>query len=296
MVQELTPSSAGSGTICSSKPERVGRDGYLSLEFERRGQRTELTRCRFRLPLQVTKPSYVDDDSSAYVLLLNPSGGLVGGDSLETTIRLRKGSSVCLSTPSATSVYRALDSPASQRTDIVLEDECILEYFPEHLIPYPQSALRQSLHVQMAARSCVMLSEVFAAGRIARSEQWRFKELTSDTEIRLGNSPVFINKSRIVPLEILPQRLGFAEGFNYIASLVVAADGFNGWRGLVNALWNTLNAAPGVQGGASLLGNSGCVARFMASTAAQLTSVSGCLWASAREIILKKPALSRRMY
>ncbi len=296
MVQELTPSLDGSGTICSSNPERVGRDGYLSLEFERRGQRTELIRCRFRLPLQVTKPSYVDDDSSAYVLLLNPAGGLVGGDSLETTIRLRKGTHGCLSTPSATSVYRALDCPASQRTDIVLEEEAILEYFPEHLIPYPQSALRQSLRVQMAAGSCVILSEAFAAGRIARGEKWRFMELISDTEIRLGNSPVFVNKSRIVPDEILPQRLGFAEGFNYIASLVVVADGFNGWRGLINALRSTLDGAPGVQGGASLAGHSGCVARFMAATATQLTSITQSLWACAREIVLNKPALSRRMY
>ena len=132
----------------------------------------------------------------------------MGGDSLETTIRLRKGTHGCLSTPSATSVYRALDCPASQRTDIVLEEEAILEYFPEHLIPYPQSALRQSLRVQMAAGSCVILSEAFAAGRIARREQWRFKELISDTEIRLGNLPIYINKSRIVPVEITPAALG----------------------------------------------------------------------------------------
>lgn len=255
-----------------------------------------MTRCRFRLPLQVTKPSYVDDDSSAYVLLLNPAGGLVGGDSLETTIRLRKGSHVCLSTPSATSVYRALDSPASQRTDIVLEDESVLEYFPEHLIPYSQSALRQSLRVQMAARSCVILCEAFAAGRIARREQWRFKELISDTEVHLRDSPVFIHRSRIVPDEIIPQRLGFAEDFSYIGSLVVVADGFKGWRGLVNALWNTLNAAPGVQGGASSAGHSGCVARFMASTAAQLTSITQGLWACVREIVLNRPPLSRRTY
>lgn len=287
---------AGSGTICSSNPKRIGRDGYLSLEFERRGQRTELTRCRFRLPLQVTKPSYVDEDSSAYVLLLNPAGGLVGGDSLETTIRLRKGSRVCLSTPSATSVYRTVDCPASQRTEILLEEEAVLEYFPEHLIPYPESALRQSLRVQMAPRCCLILSEAFAAGRIARREQWQFRELVSNTEIRLGNAPVYINNARIAPFEILPQRLGMAEGFNYMASLVVVADGFNGWKGLVSALSTVLSAVPDVQGGASLAGGSSCVARFMTPTSSQLASIMQTLWDCVREIVLKRPPLFRRKY
>jgi len=296
MAQELTLSSAGSGTICSSNAKRVGRDGYLSLEFEPRGQRTELTRCRFRLPLQVTRPSYVDDDNSAYLLLLNPAGGLVGGDSLETAIRLRKRSHVCLSTPSATLVYRALNSPACQRTDIVLEEEASLEYFPGYLIPYPQSAFRQSFRVQMAPRSCIILGEAFAAGRIARREHWRFKELVSDTEILLGMSPVFISKSRIVPDEILPLGLGFMEGFNYVASLVVIADGFNGWKGLVDALRNALDAAPDVQGGASLTGHSGCVARIMASTDTGLANLMQTLWGCVREIVLGRPPLSRRTY
>jgi len=228
--------------------------------------------------------------------MLNPAGGVVGGDSLQTTIRLRKGSHVCLSTPSATSVYRALGCPASQRTDIVLEEEAVLEYFPEHLIPYPQSAFRQSLCVQMAAGSCVILSEAFAAGRIARCEQWQFKELISDTEILLGNSPVFINKSRIVPDEILPQRLGISEGFNYVASLVVVADRFNCWRRLADALRITLSGAPGVHGGVSLTGHSGCVARLMVSTASQLTTLIQTLWDCVRESVLSRPPLIRRTY
>src|SRR5262245_9942080 len=107
-AQGLTQSLDGFSTICSSSPERVGRDGFLSLDFERRTCRTVLVRSRFRLPLQVLAPSTVDD-GSAYLLMLNPTGGIVGGDCLETRIRLGKGSHVCLSTPSATPVYRALD-------------------------------------------------------------------------------------------------------------------------------------------------------------------------------------------
>ena len=46
----------GSSTICSSNPERVGRDGFLSLEFERSCGRTVLARSRFDRPFRFWLP------------------------------------------------------------------------------------------------------------------------------------------------------------------------------------------------------------------------------------------------
>jgi urease accessory protein len=293
---ELIPSSAGYGTTCFSSPDRVGRDGYLSLEFERHRNLTAMTRSRFRLPLQVLKPSYLEDDGSAFVLMLNPTGGVVGGDSLKTEIRLGSRSHVCLSTPSATTVYRTLNRPAGHDTSIQLEEEAILEYFPEHLIPYPGSALRQSIRIRMAPGSCLILNESFAAGRIARNEQWKFKELSSDTEVHLGGSPVYIGKSRIVPTEMLPHRLGYAENFNYFANLLVVWEEFSVWKKLVDELSAVLNSVPGVHAGASCGARSSCVVRVMTSTAAQLTHATQTVWGCLRTKVLKRPAISARKY
>jgi urease accessory protein len=279
-----------------SKPDRVGRDGYLSLEFARRLDITTLTRCRFRLPLQVLKPSYLENDRSAFVYLLNPTGGIVGGDCLTTDIRLGKGSHVCLSTPSATTVYRALNRPALHRTNIQLEEGSVLEYFPGHLIPYPGSALWQSIRVQMAPGSCLILNEAFAAGRIARHEQWKFKALISDTEVNFGNSPIYISRSKIVPTDLLPHGLGTSENFNYFASLVVIWDGFSEWKSLVSALSTVMTAVPGVHAGASCGTRSSCVIRIMALTAAQLVNVTQKLWGCIRRVVLAKPAISLRKY
>ena len=129
---------------------------------------------------------------------------------METEIRLGKGAHVYLTTPSATAVYRTLNQPAIQRTTIRLEEDSVLEYFPEHIIPYAGSALFQSLTVEMAERSCLLLADAFSAGRIARGERWKF-ELASETEIRLANSPVYLGKSKIVPCGALPDCLGVME-------------------------------------------------------------------------------------
>jgi hypothetical protein len=59
---------------------RTGRRGALSYEFERSGSRTVLTRSSCTTPWHHFPPSCLDDSGCAYTWLVNPSGGLVGGD------------------------------------------------------------------------------------------------------------------------------------------------------------------------------------------------------------------------
>src|SRR5207247_544030 len=82
------------------------RDGALSLALERRGGATVLSRCRYSLPLQVLAPLALDD-RAAVVSVLNPTGGLVGGDRLAIDVVVGPAAHACLTTPSATQVYGA---------------------------------------------------------------------------------------------------------------------------------------------------------------------------------------------
>ena len=116
-------------------PERVGRDGYLRLQFERRGQRTILSQSRFTLPLQALTPLALED-GTAYLMLLNPTGGVLGGDHLLTEIVQEKETHVCLTTPSATRIYRTAEKPAVLQTVIRLGEGATLEYLPDHVIPH----------------------------------------------------------------------------------------------------------------------------------------------------------------
>ena len=67
---------------------RVGRDGLVQLRFARRDERTVLVSRRFRAPLQVLEPWDAAGDGSALAVLLNPGGGVLGGDHLRTEIEL----------------------------------------------------------------------------------------------------------------------------------------------------------------------------------------------------------------
>jgi urease accessory protein len=275
--------------------ERVGRDGLLALRFERRDNRTVLTQSRFKLPLQVLAPAVLDD-GTLYLMLLNPTGGLVGGDRLLTRIVQGSGTGVCVTTPSATRVYRTASHPAIHETLIQVGEGASLEYLPDHIIPHAGSELRQSLRVEMARESRAIIWDALAAGRLARGERWDFRALESRTEILLCGRPLFINRTRINPLVQSPDRLGLMEGFSYAASLMIMADAFRAWEELVASIETQLKSMPQILGAVSLLAASGCLVRLFTHSAADLIRAQSKLWAQARELAFGLDPFDLRKY
>src|SRR5881628_912526 len=135
----------GAGLTPATTASRVGRDGALALRFERRGDRSVLAGCRWRLPLQVLAPLALDD-AAAIVSILNPTGGLVGGDRLAVDA----GAHACLTTPSATKVYRTAVGPAEQAVRLTLAPGARLEWVPDHTIPFAGAALRQRVEAEVS--------------------------------------------------------------------------------------------------------------------------------------------------
>ena len=295
MAREPTPSPTGFDELSFSNPERVGRDGFLGLRFERRFGKTVLGRCRFRLPLQALTPIELADGTS-YLLLLNPTGGVLGGDFLLTRIIQQESTHVCLSTPSATRVYRTLASPAVQEIQVQVGEGSSFEYLPDQIIPYRDSKFRQSLRIDMERGSSAIVWDAFAAGRVDHGERWNFQEVDSNIEAFLGAERIFLNRTRIRPAQLDPQRRGLAEGFDYLATLIVVADEFDRWKETVAEINTELENLRNVHGGASLLAQRGCVVKLLARSAADLISAQAALWGQARQAVLGRSPLELRKY
>jgi urease accessory protein len=276
-------------------PERVGRDGYLRLQFERHGQSTILSQSRFTLPLQALTPLELED-GSAYLMLLNPTGGVLGGDHLVTGIAQGKETHVCLTTPSATRIYRTAEKPAVLETVIQLGEGATLEYLPDHVIPHAGSTLRQSLRVKMARGSRAILLDSLAAGRVARGERWNFSEVDSRTEVVMCGKAAFLNRTKINAAAQRPEHLGLMEEFSYMACLSLFADGLEDWPRIAAALSAELESVSQVKGGVSLLSRGGCVVRYLTNSASDLTRTSRKLWDAARVLVVRLPPLDLRKY
>ncbi len=128
MEPASSPWSRGFGRSSSTNLDRVGRDGFLRLQFEKRRGHTVLIGRNFTLPLQVMEPISLENNGSLYLMLLNPTGGLVGGDSLRTEITLGPEAHVSMTTPAATKVYRTLGPATLQCRQICLGRDATLEY------------------------------------------------------------------------------------------------------------------------------------------------------------------------
>lgn len=97
--------------------------GVIRLELRKKSSgKTYLARQFYDLPLQVLPPYYQDDDGTAFVYLLNPTGGVLQGDRLLTEIKVEKDARALITTPSANKLYKMEDDHAEILNEIHVEE------------------------------------------------------------------------------------------------------------------------------------------------------------------------------
>ena len=269
---------------------RIGRDGFLELAFARRGDRTVLARSRWTVPLQILSPLALEDPASV-VSILNPTGGLVGGDRLSIDVVVGDGAHACLTTPSATKVYRTLGAVAEQRVRLSVGQGATLEWVPDHTIPYPGSAFRQSIDVDVAPDGALVLVDAFAAGRIARGEAWQFEWLESRLSVTDAAGPI-VHDRFVLDGGTGAARLGCAESHPYWASIVVIGDVDH--DPLVDDLDRRAADVTGAMIATARLSRRGVVVRCLAADAPALTDALDALWAGARAALGLPPLPLRK--
>jgi urease accessory protein len=240
------------------------------------------TSCRSTVPLQVLAPVGLDDPA-AVVSILNPTGGVVGGDRLGIDVAVGPGAHACLTTPSATRVYRTSGPAAVQEVAIDLGPGATLEYVPDHTIPFPGSAFRQAIRVQVGVGARLILVDAFAAGRITRDEAWRFALLESALVVRDADGWLLRDRF-VLGGDRAWGGLGFAEGAAYFATMVVLGECAN--ADLAAELTRATDRAGVAVAGGALPRGGGIILRCLAATAPLLGESTERLWAAARRQVL----------
>jgi urease accessory protein len=231
------------------------------------------------------------DGPAAVVSVLNPTGGLVGGDRLAIDVVVGAAAHGCLTTPSATKVYRTTGAAAEQHVRLRLGAGAIVEWVPDHAIPFAGSAFRQTIDCELEDGATLILMDAFAAGRIARGEAWRFARLESAVTVRDRRGPILHDRF-VLTAEPRVQGLGFVEGHQYFGSFVVVAD--SGLDAFAAAAGRVLRGIDGAAGGVGALPRRGAVVRCLAVSAPALTVALEALWTVARRELLGLPALALR--
>lgn len=193
----------------------------------------------------------------------------------------------CLTTPSATKVYRAEAEPTVQDVRLRLGARAMLELVPDHTIPFAGAAFRQSIEAQLDDGARLIVVDAFAAGRVARGETWRFSRLESALRVRDAEG------WRLVDRFVLSggQRwdgLGGTEGAPYFATVVIVGDLD------LETLARQLNAQAGSALAVGALPRGGALVRCLAPDAPTLARGIQVTWDAARRQLLGRPAPALR--
>ncbi len=281
-----------------SSTEFVGRVGELRLHYAKLDGRTVIAHSYFTTPWKLLPPIYLDDTGAAYTLLVNPSGGLVGGDGLFIDMNLDRDAHVLISAPSANRVYRSEGKLSEQVINLTVGPGAILEWLPEHTIPFAGSRFRQAIHVNLAPSATLILWDALASGRIARDERWAFTDLENEIRITTASGSSLFERYVLDPATDLGC-VGLAEEWNYVASFYVVNDAMASevWSGLEATVAAILETRPGeVLGGVSTPPVPGLAIKLLTRTAPDLTAMLDLLWAAVRGALWNFPPVSLRKY
>lgn len=189
MAEHLIPGGCADNTA-------TGWLGRLQLEFERRDNRTVMSRCQHSGPLTVQRAFYPEADYP-HIYLLHPPGGVVGGDRLELAVTLGPDSHALLTMPGATKFYRSGGQLAQLTQHFHLAEGSTLEWLPQGNIFFPACQVAIKSEFTLCAGARLLGFETLCLGRPANAERFHSGTLNSLLRINLPDSPGLFERLRI---------------------------------------------------------------------------------------------------
>jgi urease accessory protein len=165
--------------------------GHLRLQAAARPDgRTVLAAQSFRAPYHLSK-SYWDEDARALLVqVVNPTAGILEGDSLRSDITVECNAALLVTTPSASRVFKMKRGSAECRQDFKVAKGGWLEVLPEPLVPHRGCRYRQATTIEVERGGGLFCVDLLMAGRIAHGEAWAWEKLCLETSVRLDGELV----------------------------------------------------------------------------------------------------------
>lgn len=182
-------------------PGLIGRTrtGRLELHFGVRGGQTVLRRDLQKAPLMVIRP-FTLPCGTLMVFIVNPTGGVLGGDHSDITVQVDAGARALVLTQSATRVQPSPSgAPATQDLRFAVAAGGRLEYYPERTLPFAGSRFVQTVRADLDPGAQFGLTETLASGRVHSGERLAFAEYASRVEVWQGGRRVYLDRQRLCP-------------------------------------------------------------------------------------------------
>ena len=173
----------------------------LALEFDGSTGKTVLGRSRHQGPLYVQKAFYPEGPDCAHIYLLHPPGGIVSGDTLDVSLKLKSRAQVLLTTPGATRLYRARQdqpgcAPLPQRVlnRVSVSDQSCTEWLPGETIVFDGASIDLSTDIHLGEGSRLCGWEITCLGLPASNEPFRSGRFSQSFTVTQNGVPKVMDR------------------------------------------------------------------------------------------------------
>ncbi len=254
--------------------------GAAEVGFTRRGGATRLAHLYQRDPLRVLFPA-PEDPAVPVAVLVNTSGGLVGGDRLAVTATVGDGAAAMVTSQAAEKVYRSTGRDCRVEVDLTVGAGAWLEWLPHETILFEGARLRRRIAVDVAPDGRLLAGEFLVLGRTARGERLTYGLARDAWEIRCRGRLVWADALHLEGdlARAIADPAGLAGAVAYATFVYAAADAAERIelaRGLLPA-----NDEGVLRFGATIV-NGVLVVRWLARDALALRAAFAAFWAAFR--------------
>jgi urease accessory protein len=209
-------------------------------------------------------------------VMLNTSGGIAGGDRLDSAIVVGAGGQACVAGQAAERFYRALtvDSPARVGVRLTVEAGAALEWLPQETILFDGCALDRRLTIDLAAGARFLGVETLVFGRAAMGERVRHGWLRDLIRVRRGGELLLHDAIRLDgEIDAALRRPAIGGGAGAVATMIYAAPDAARKLDAVRAALGPAEAGASVWDGmlvARILGSDGASVRVTVTAALEV--------------------------
>ncbi len=148
-----------------------------------------------RSPIRVLFPRTAGAQVQEAVLV-NTSGGIAGGDRLESSVTAMDNASIAVTTQAAEKVYRAINESAHITTTLRACDAAKLAWLPQETIVFNRARVCRRTQIEVSSGSQLLALEWLVLGRAAHGEKISAGDIMDSWRVRKDGRLVWADSFR----------------------------------------------------------------------------------------------------
>ncbi len=208
---------------------------------------TKLGDCYCTAPFKIAKPFY--DNEMMKIVVMSASAGLMSGDIQKFDINVETNCKLYFTTQSYEKIHKMDNGFARRQARIKVGKEANLYYIPLCTIPFAKSSFKGDTEIWLEnSSSKLFLAEVFAPGRKAHGELFKYDKYISRTLVWRSESLIYHDNTRYIPEKMKLDSYGMFEKWSHLLNVFIA--GFTDTNKLIEDIREYVRVK-GLEGGAS---------------------------------------------